>query len=180
MTNALAMMGLKNVNGVKFAFVDGIVISIWPARYKANNMPCFIFRDVDASLTFAIVQTSGPSLLALLVRHVRQELFRYNSTIGCPPGINVYLCNSGSVLQGRLPDDHVWLFSCFQLLQVDAIFFPAFGDHVHDLGGHDDIGGPGAGMALFRHLGGGIKAHLPAKLFKGRGMVERIDRPIDH
>src|SRR5947208_1079549 len=101
------MMCLKNVNGVKFAFVDGIVISIWPARYKANNMPRFIFCDVDASLTFVIVQTSGPALLALLVRHVGQVIFRYNSTICCPPGINVYSGDSGSVLQGCLPDDHV-------------------------------------------------------------------------
>ncbi len=65
------------------------------------------------------------------------------------------------------------------ILQVDAVFLPAFGNHVHDLGGHDDIGRPWARMALFGHLGGGIKAHLPAKLFKGRGVVERIDRPIN-
>src|SRR5438874_11862120 len=99
-------MCLKNVNGVKFAFVHGIVIPIWPARYKANNMSCFVLSDVDASLTFAIGQTGGPALLTLLMRHVGQVFFRYNSTIGCPPRINMYSSNSGSILLGRLPDDH--------------------------------------------------------------------------
>src|SRR5437762_13195662 len=101
------MISLKNVDGIEFTFVDGIVIPVWPATDKASDMSCCVFCNIDAGLGFAIAQTACPALLALLVRHVGQVIFRYNPAIGCSPGINVHSGDSGSVLQGCLPDDHV-------------------------------------------------------------------------